>query len=229
MINPLRPLGTFEHFFWLLDQNRPVHFALAAQVEGATEIEQWRNALDLVQRRHPLLSVCIEKNGNQPPYFRQNMEARIPLRVIQEKNAGDRLLFQMAIELSIPFDAARAPLVRAVLLHEDNQAVLILIAHHSIADGRSIAFVIRDLLNALAGNPISFLPLLPSHEALLGLNGTQSVPTVQETKATSLARPVAYVDKDDMLPRIRSLKLTAELTNQLHRRRNSNHRATQFG
>ncbi|MBV9877440.1 MAG: hypothetical protein JO025_22115 [Verrucomicrobia bacterium] len=56
-VNPsLRPLGTFEHFFWLLDQNRPVHFALAAQVQGATEIEQWRNALDLVQRRHPLLS-----------------------------------------------------------------------------------------------------------------------------------------------------------------------------
>jgi hypothetical protein len=51
----LRPLGSFEEFFWLIDQNRPLHFALAAQVQGPTTVGRWRDALDLVQRRHPLL------------------------------------------------------------------------------------------------------------------------------------------------------------------------------
>jgi hypothetical protein len=55
----LRPLGSLEEFLWLIDQNRPVHFALAAQVQGATTVERWRDALDLVQLRHPLLSVSM--------------------------------------------------------------------------------------------------------------------------------------------------------------------------
>ena len=47
----LRPLGSLEEFLWLIDQNRPVHFALAAQVQRATTVERWRDALDLAQLR----------------------------------------------------------------------------------------------------------------------------------------------------------------------------------
>ena len=28
----LRPLGSFEHLFWLIDQSHPVHFAVTAEV-----------------------------------------------------------------------------------------------------------------------------------------------------------------------------------------------------
>ena len=83
----LRPLGSFEHFFWLIDQNRPIHFALAAHVQGATEIKHWREALELVQRRHPLLSASIVANGTGSPYFRQEVVTPIPLRVRKENNA----------------------------------------------------------------------------------------------------------------------------------------------
>ena len=138
-IRALRPLGSFEEFFWLIDQNRPVHFALAAKVQGATTFGQWRNAFDLVQRRHPLLSVCIETNGNSRPYFCRNVAAPIPLRVIQANDATLRWKLEMEVELSIPFDPEDAPLVRAVLLHEPDQAVVIVVAHHSIADGRSLS------------------------------------------------------------------------------------------
>ena len=30
----VRPLGSFEHLFWLLDQGSPMHFSLAAEIEG---------------------------------------------------------------------------------------------------------------------------------------------------------------------------------------------------
>jgi len=66
----LRPLGSLEGFLWLIDQNRPVHFALAAQVQAPTTVGCWRAALDLVQLRHPLLSVCIETDENCRPHFR---------------------------------------------------------------------------------------------------------------------------------------------------------------
>ncbi len=45
-----RPLGALEKLFWLMDQNRPVHFAMAAEVGGSTRIAQWQDALDRVCR-----------------------------------------------------------------------------------------------------------------------------------------------------------------------------------
>jgi hypothetical protein len=32
----IRSLGSLEHLFWLLDQNRFVHFAVTALISGAT-------------------------------------------------------------------------------------------------------------------------------------------------------------------------------------------------
>src|SRR5215470_5607446 len=57
----IRPLGSTEHLFWLLDQGSPMHFSLAAQIEGHATVGEWRAALDHVQRRHPFFSVCIER------------------------------------------------------------------------------------------------------------------------------------------------------------------------
>jgi hypothetical protein len=56
----LRPLGSFEHLFWLIDQSHPVHFAVTAEVEGDISPRDWRQALNRVQDRHPLLNVSIE-------------------------------------------------------------------------------------------------------------------------------------------------------------------------
>ena len=55
-----RPLGGLEHFLSLIDQHRPTHFAMTAQIEGPRSIPAWRAALDKLQERHPLLSVGIE-------------------------------------------------------------------------------------------------------------------------------------------------------------------------
>jgi hypothetical protein len=95
----LRPLGSLEEFLWLVDQNRPVHFALAAEVQGPTTVDRWRDALNLVQLRHPLLSVCIEANGDRRPHFRRQT-APIPLRVVQENNVAQRWESEIELELS---------------------------------------------------------------------------------------------------------------------------------
>jgi hypothetical protein len=216
----LRPLGSFEEFFWLIDQNRPLHFALAAHVQGSTTVGRWRGALDVVQRRHPLLSVCIDTNGNSHPHFRRETAGPIPLRVVQENNVVRRWESEMERELSIPLDPQQAPLVRAVLLHEANQAVIILVAHHSIADGLSIAFVIRDLLQALSGHPIDLLPVLPAHEEILGVtrsDAAQAEPS-KESNSTPPARPAIYLRKEDSRPRIKGLRLSSELTGKLRER-----------
>jgi len=216
----LRRLGSLEEFLWLIDQNRPVHFALAAQVQGPTTVARWRDALDLVQLRHPLLSVCIETDGNCRPHFRRETAAPIPLRVVRENNVVRRWESEIELELSIPFNARQAPLLRAVLLHEADQAVFILVAHHSIADGVSIAFVIRDVLQALSRNPIGLLPLLPAHEEILGVTRSdvvQAKPS-KESNSPLPGRPATYLRKEDLRPRIKALRLTPQLTGKLRER-----------
>src|SRR5271155_3854579 len=79
----VRPLGSFEHLLWLLDQASPRHFSLAAQISGPTTVGDWTVALDHVQRRHPFFSVCIEKDGNSNPQFRRVTDKPIPLRVVR--------------------------------------------------------------------------------------------------------------------------------------------------
>ena len=59
----VRPLGSFEHLFWLLDQGSPMHFSLAAQIEGRSTVGDWRITLYHIQRRLPFFSVYIDKTG----------------------------------------------------------------------------------------------------------------------------------------------------------------------
>ena len=78
----LRPLGAFEELFCLFDQRFPTNGALAAQITGHTAVPQWRDALDAIQQRHPLLSACIDTTFNRIPHFRRVTSQRIPLRMV---------------------------------------------------------------------------------------------------------------------------------------------------
>jgi hypothetical protein len=46
----VRYLGAFEHLHWLFSQSGPRAFAYAIEVLGTTTVEQWRTALDALQR-----------------------------------------------------------------------------------------------------------------------------------------------------------------------------------
>jgi len=50
-----RLLGSDQMFWWLIDQNHPVHVTLVAEVAGPTTVDGWRAALDEIQRCHPNL------------------------------------------------------------------------------------------------------------------------------------------------------------------------------
>lgn len=164
----LRELSTLERFLWLMNQTEPVHFLVAAQVEGATTTEAWKKGLSSLQRRHPFLMASIERGANNAPWFVGSPGIPIPLRVV-EGDALERLEAEVARELAMPFRDGDALLVRAVLLHEKQRSIVILAVHHSIADGLSLAYAIRDLLQLLSGETLPPLPVPSSHEALLGL------------------------------------------------------------
>ena len=162
-----RPLGSWEQQVWLCDQVSPTHFALTAQIKGEFSVEQLKQALAQLQQRHPLLRVRIALDETQQPWFVENT-AKIPLRVLlrQGEQHWER---EVERELSEPFVWSQAPLVRVVLLHSTDISELIVTCHHSIADGMSSWFLIRDIFQILATDDTFFQPLsaIPTAESLI--------------------------------------------------------------
>jgi hypothetical protein len=214
----IRLLGSFEHVFWLIDQNRPVHFAITAHIAGTACPDNWRQALDHVQGRRPILSVCIEGSPGSVPWFRR-AAAAIPLRIV-EGNPRTSWATAVGEELATPFAPSQAPLIRALLIQDGQSTAFTLVAHHSIADGLSIAYAIRDTLSALSGGLLEPLPLSPSQEEILGASGgpTALAGASEQQGDTSAGTPATYRALDDTRPTVKTLRLAPALTESLRHR-----------
>jgi NRPS condensation-like uncharacterized protein len=209
----VRALGARERLFWLMDQKHPTHLTVTAEVRGFTKVQNWRDALDAVQRRHPVLSTAINKNEEGQPALYQADAAPIPLRVV-DGNVQERWELEVDREMAVPFTPEQAPLIRSVLIHRPQSAVLILIAHHAIADGMALVFLIRDLLQVLSGGQIEALPFSSTAEELLSKlpKGEEIVPTEASQDGTSQAEPALYRENNGLAPMATARKLDENLT-----------------
>src|ERR1700738_4980010 len=162
----VRALGPMERLFCLMDQNHPAHLTVTAEVKGFTNVQSWRDALHEVQKRHPVLSTSINRNEEGQPALYQVDAAPIPLRVVDGSVQG-RWELELDREMAVPFTPEQAPLIRSVLIHKPQSAVLIMIVHHAIADGMALVFLIRDLLQVLSDGQIEALSFSSSAEELL--------------------------------------------------------------
>jgi hypothetical protein len=150
-----RKLGALEHLLWLVDQWTPRHFVLVARVEGGSiSAEDMTLALLHAQHRHPILRASILVNGGRPEFHPS--DAPIELRIVQ-RTSGTQWLQEVETQLALPFGPNDQPLLRVVLVQGEAISELILVVHHSIGDGVSAMFLLRDLLECLEGNQLKEL------------------------------------------------------------------------
>jgi NRPS condensation-like uncharacterized protein len=215
----VRVLGAMEQLFWLMDQNHPAHLTVTAEVKGITKVQNWRDALDAVQRRHPVLSTSIKRNEEGQPALYQADAAPIPLRVVDGSVQG-RWELELDREMAVPFTLEQAPLIRSVLIHKPQSAALILIAHHAIADGMALVFLIRDLLQILSGGQIEALSFSSSAEELLSKlpKGEEIVQAEASQAGAPQAEPALYREGNGLAPRVTARKLDDNLTAALKER-----------
>ena len=187
-----RRLGVFEELLWLTDLATPRHFAYTARIRGSLDREAVELALLRVQRRHPALCVRIALDEDQYPAFGPEPAAQIPLTV-RERTGEQQWQDEVESELARPFTADDAPLMRCVLLLGSPLSEVILLVHHAIGDGLSTTYLVRDLLQSLAGRPEqTTLPARPSLEALLGLGTSPApLPPSSERPRSDLSRVLA--------------------------------------
>jgi hypothetical protein len=204
-----------------MDQNRPVHFALVAEVHGSTTVAQWRGALEAARHRHPLWSVFIDGCNGATPEFLTLEKNQVPLRVLRrERSQGWQE--EVARELALPFRPRSGPLIRAVVIHSDVQSTLILVAHHSIADGTSLVYSIRDILRAISGQKLDTLEVHLSQEEALSIPRKFAAPRLSEKEAPpGNAAAITYRTSISSAPSVKSLRLSCEITTRLRQRARS--------
>jgi NRPS condensation-like uncharacterized protein len=123
-------------------------------------------------------------------------------------------------EMAVPFTPVQAPLLRSVLIHKPESSVLILVAHHAIADGMALVFLIRDLLQVLSGEQIEALSFSSTAEELLS-----KLPKVEEILEADSSQPGApqaksaqYRERDGLTPRVVARKFDESFTATLKER-----------
>lgn len=207
----LRHLGGFETVLWLLDQTRSIHFVTAAEMQGHVPVSRWEEGLQALQQRHPLLSVCIRETAPLRPAFYRVEGRPIPLRVVRDEDES-RLERELEAELESTFDFSTAPLLRAVLIEGKDRSTVILAVHHSIGDGISGLYLLRDLLQAVSGQPLSSLPLPAANETLLEVT---SAVTGADAPSEARERAVEDYRVRQALPNIQRQQLSPAETTSL--------------
>lgn len=145
----LRALDPAETLFWLFDRVSSMNFAIIAEGEGVLAREALQEALDRLQARHPLLRAGITRtDAGELAFF--HSDAAIGLERGEVDTWLDDAIARRMVE---PFGLDQGPLVRAHhFVNRPETWCLVLVFHHSIADGRAGCGLMLELLRDLAGD-----------------------------------------------------------------------------
>jgi amino acid adenylation domain-containing protein/non-ribosomal peptide synthase protein (TIGR01720 family) len=149
------PLSSNQERLWFLDQLDPgtpaYHLALALRIEGNLDRRALERALGEVADRHESLRTTFPAAGGRPmQVIAPSPNLPLPmvdLSGLKSAAAQPESLRLAAAEARRPFDLARGPLARALLLRlASAEHVLALTLHHIVSDGWSNQILIREAL-----------------------------------------------------------------------------------
>jgi amino acid adenylation domain-containing protein len=124
--------------------------SLKLEFHGDFDVELFRDSLREVVKRHPILLASISTDG-QSQTIPTGLKLDVPLTDLSSRNESDRnnqLKVMIEREVSVPFDLARGPLARAVIVRLSSEHhVVIWTAHHIVCDGWSGGLIVNELAN----------------------------------------------------------------------------------
>jgi hypothetical protein len=143
-----RKLNDLEYLNFSLGQ--PYNLVVVLSIRGSLLEDELRVALKKAQEKHPLLRVRIEGNEENFYQFTSQNVGEIPIETLEFENESKTTKFFLK-NLETPFDMTnpKKPLFRVTFFHSSERNDIILCAQHTITDGLSMAFLMRDLVDFL--------------------------------------------------------------------------------
>ena len=145
-----RELTSIEHIFaW-----SPFSLVSAmARIKGKVGLEQLQTAAESVKNKHHVLQTAIRSDANGRLEFISVDKVEIPVQVI--KRSSDSQWKGIVEEhCSIPFDFEKGPPVRFILVQSEAVSELLVLCHHIICDGISLAYLAKDMISVMGGEKL---------------------------------------------------------------------------
>lgn len=137
-----RRVTTVERFF----ARSPYSIVtMVARIWGSVSESMVENALSKVRLRHPNLRVRIVVDDDGTPWFTSDGAGEIPVEVVPRESA-DHWIRIVEESCRIPFEFDVRPAVRLILVQSPDISELVILCHHILCDGLSLAYLTRDLM-----------------------------------------------------------------------------------
>ncbi|RKH77400.1 amino acid adenylation domain-containing protein, partial [Corallococcus sp. AB045] len=162
------PLSFAQQRLWFIDQLQPgtslYNVPMAVRLEGALDVAVLERALREVVRRHEVLRTTFREDEAGPVQV-VSPEPAPALEHHDLTGSPPEAAWRLAREAAArPFDLAKGPLLRALLLTSaSKEHLLVVVVHHIVSDGWSMTLLVREvalLYGALArGQAVPLPPL----------------------------------------------------------------------
>lgn len=142
----------------------PFNVIMVANIRGNIDSKRLSEVLNRLRTRHALLAVRVVVDEDDVAWFVTEGVSEFSLEVIPRENEN-QWVEKTEAEIKVPFPFDKGPMSRFILLHSHDVSELIICAHHSVCDGLSLIYLIKDILQHL-GKPDSNLEILPDPPAI---------------------------------------------------------------
>jgi hypothetical protein len=132
---------------------------MVARIRGPVSESMLSSAVSKVRQRHPNLRVRIIEDDEGEPWFTSDGAKEIPVELVP-RESDDHWIQVVQESCQIPFEFDVEPAVRFILVQSPVTSELIILCHHIICDGLSLAYLARGLMDHL-GDPAREVELLP--------------------------------------------------------------------
>lgn len=141
-----RELGTLERALSIADQHAPLHMVSVLQIENAPPPHVLRQALLILQNRHPFLQArLLHEKGTY--YFAKLVEPTLPFYFLPRWNA-QHWIYLAEVELGKSIDALSGPLFRCTYLYSaaEERGDVIFSFYYPCVDASSVEQILHQLL-----------------------------------------------------------------------------------
>lgn len=167
------PLSFAQQRLWFMEQLKPgdplFHSFQALLIDGPLDVRALELSLNEIIRRHEVLHTVFDTVAGLPvqrvaPFTPMSLRT-MNVSDVPQADHSSTLTQLAADERQQPFDLARGPLIRALLVALGEQEhALLLTLHHIVSDGWSMGILCREmqtLYDAFASGTPAPLPALP--------------------------------------------------------------------
>ncbi|MFG6175959.1 amino acid adenylation domain-containing protein [Halomonas sp. THAF12] len=162
---PLSYAQQRQWFLWQLEpQGTAYHISGILRLSGRLDGEALQGAFDSLVARHEALRTRFRPGDDGVPMQRIMAPEPFALARVDLRGTPDSEVQRHIRDVSDrPFDLAQGPLVRGALLKVGDEAhVLVVVAHHIIADGASMQVLIDELATCYLAHTRGEAPCLPN-------------------------------------------------------------------